>query len=130
MGKRLGLLALMMAALLLVAAPAHATVGFGLLYHDGDIVRTVVNPAPLPNGGTDPFYSVTNGVEGQLGIAGVAPGDPGYTGGDWAMNLVTFNDGVEPYLLTSDEAVFAAEAAGDVTVTRAPELDFRCPVQP
>jgi hypothetical protein len=100
------------------------------LYNDGDIVRTVVNPARIPNGGTDPFYSVTNGVDGQLGIAGVAPGDGPYHGGAWAMNTVTFNDGVTPYLLTSDEAVFAAETAGDVTVTRVPGADFRCPVQP
>jgi hypothetical protein len=33
-----------------------------------------------------------------------------------------------PYLLTSDEAVIAAKAAGDVTVTRAGDADFRCPV--
>jgi hypothetical protein len=43
---------------------------------------------------------------------------------------VTFEDGVTPYLLTSDEAVFAAEAAGDVTVIRDPGQDFRCPVLP
>jgi hypothetical protein len=36
--------------------------------------------------------------------------------------------GVTPYLLTSDEAVAGAEAAGDVTVTRAGSADFRCPV--
>jgi len=41
---------------------------------------------------------------------------------------VTFRTGITPYLLTSDEAVFAARAAGDVTVTRVPENDFRCPV--
>jgi hypothetical protein len=41
---------------------------------------------------------------------------------------VTFNDGVTPYLLTSDEAVAAAQSAGDVTVTRAPDADFRCPI--
>jgi len=73
---------------------------------------------------------VTNGVEGQLGIAGVAPGDGPYHGGAWALNLVTFNQSVTPYLLTSDEAVFMAEAAGDVTVTRTPDADFRCPIQP
>jgi len=71
-----------------------------------------------------------NGAAGQLGIAGVAPGDGPYHGGAWAVNSVTFNDGVTPYLLTSDEAVFAAQAAGDVTVTRNPDADFRCPVQP
>lgn len=71
---------------------------------------------------------MTNGVGGQLGIAGVAPGDGPYHGGAWAVYLVTFANGMTPYLLTSDEAVRAAEAAGDVTVTRAPERDFRCPV--
>jgi hypothetical protein len=58
----------------------------------------------------------------------VAPGDGPYHGGDWQVWLVTFNDGVTPYLLTSDEAVVAAQAAGDVTVTRAPAADFRCPI--
>jgi hypothetical protein len=122
--------ALTAAALALAAPAASAKAGKGLLYHDGDIVRTVVNSAAIPHGGTDPFYSVTNGAEGQLGIAGVAPGDGPYHGGAWAVNLVTFNDGVTPYLLTSDEAVFAAESAGDVTITRDADADFRCPVQP
>ncbi len=101
-------------ALLLMAGPASASVGKGMLFHDGDTIRTVVVSSPVPGGGTDPLYEVTNGAEGQLGVAGVA----------------TFNDGVTPYLLTSDEAVFAAEAAGDVTVTRDAAADFRCPVQP
>jgi hypothetical protein len=114
----------------LVAGPAMAKTAKSTLYHNGDIVRTVVVPAAIPNGGTDPFYSVTNGVEGQLGIAGVAPGDGPYHGGAWAVNTVTFGAGVTPYLLTSDEAVFAAQAAGDVTVTRVSEADFRCPVLP
>jgi hypothetical protein len=56
----------------------------------------------------------------------VGPGQPGYTGGDWAVFRVTFT--VAPYLLTSDEAVAAAEAAGDVTVTRDASADFRCPI--
>jgi hypothetical protein len=128
MAKRLSLVALMMAALLLVAAPALATAGKGSLYLDGQVVRTVVPPAAIPHGGTDPIYMVTNGAGGQLGIAAVGPGYDGYHGGRWAVYLVTFT--VAPYLLTSDEAVFAAEAAGDVTVVRAPELDNRCPVLP
>lgn len=125
---RKGMIGLTLAAgiLLVAAQPAGATTGKGQLYLDGDIVGTVVNPAALPNGGSDPFYVVTNGVMGQLGIAGVGPGQPGYTGGDWAVNLVTFS--VEPYLLTSDEAVAAAEAAGDVIVTRDSSADFRCPI--
>ncbi len=117
-------------ALLLVAGPASASAGKGVLFHDGGTIRTVVVSAPVPGGGTDPFYSVTNGVDGQLGIAGVAPGDGPYHGGSWEIFTVTFNGGVTPYLLTSDEAVFTAEAAGDVTVSRNAAADFRCPVQP
>ena len=59
-----------------VAAPAMATTGTGSLFHDGTVVGTVVVPAHLASGsGSDPFYKVTNGTTGQLGIAGVAPGD-------------------------------------------------------
>jgi hypothetical protein len=114
---------------LLAALPAMATTATGQLFHDGAVVGTVVTPAPIaPGSGTDPFYKVTNGTAGQLGIAGVAPGDGPYHGGSWQVYLVTFNPGVTPYLLTSDEAVFAAQAAGHVTVTRAGSADFRCPV--
>ena len=114
---------------LLVALPATATTGKGQLFHDGSVVGTVITPSPIaPGSGTDPFYNVTNGASGQLGIAGVAPGDGPYHGGSWQVYLVTFNAGVTPYLLTSDEAVAAAAAAGDVTITRATDADFRCPV--
>jgi hypothetical protein len=116
-------------AALVVAVPAMATTGKGFLFHNGAGVGTVVVPAHVPAGsGSDPFYNVTNGADGQLGIAGVAPGDGPYHGGDWQVWLVTFNEGLTPYLLTSDEAVVAAQAAGDVTVTRAPNADFRCPI--
>ena len=117
------------AVALVVSVPALATTGKGQLFHDGAVVGTVVTPSPIAAGsGTDPFYKVTNGAAGQLGIAGVAPGDGPYHGGRWQVHLVSFNPGVSPYLLTSDEAVAAAAAAGDVTVTRAGSADFRCPV--
>jgi hypothetical protein len=117
------------ATALLFALPAVATTTTGQLFHDGAVVGTVVTPAPIaPGTGTDPFYKVTNGASGQLGIAGVAPGDGAYHGGSWQVSLVTFDPGVTPYLLTSDDAVFAAANRGDVTVTRAGSADFRCPV--
>jgi hypothetical protein len=129
MRSRMALAAAAAVTAAVVAVPAMATTGKGSLFHDGAVVGTVVVPAPVPAGsGSDPFYNVTNGAAGQLGIAGVAPGDGPYHGGDWQVWLVTFNDGVTPYLLTSDEAVAAAESAGDVTVTRAPAADFRCPI--
>jgi len=127
---RLLLAALLVASVALLAAlPATATTGKGQLFHDGAIVGTVVTPAPIAAGtGLDPFYKVTNGAAGQLGIAGVAPGDGPYHGGSWQVFLVSFKAGVTPYLLTSDDAVFTAQDRGDVTVTRAGSADFRCPV--
>jgi hypothetical protein len=113
-------------AILALAGPAGAKAGKGFLFLDGEVYGTTVPPSPLPHGGNDPLFSVTNGVEGQFGIAGVGPGQPGYNGGAWEVYRVTFT--VAPYLLTSDEAVMAALAAGDVTVTRDPSADFRCPV--
>ncbi|HSL68087.1 MAG TPA: hypothetical protein VK977_08005 [Actinomycetota bacterium] len=115
---------------LALSGVASADAGKGFLFHNGEVVRTVVPPAAIPHGGIDPIYTVTNGAEGQLGIAGVGPGDGPYHGGRWAVYVVEFNPGVDPYLLTSDEAVFAAEEAGDVTVTRNPAADNRCPVLP
>jgi hypothetical protein len=108
--------------------PAFASTGKGNLFHDGAVVGTVVVPVAIPGQGTDPFYAVTNGAAGQLGIAGVAPGDGPYHGGAWQVFSVTFGTGVTPYVLTSDEAVTAAQQTGDVTVTRAAAADFRCPV--
>lgn len=127
---RRGIIAAAIAAglVLVLAGPTGAKAGKGFLYLDGQVHGTTVPPSALPNGGNDPLFSVTNGVTGQLGIAGVGPGQPGYNGGAWAVHLVTFNAGVTPYLLTSDEAVMAAHGAGDVTVTRDPSADFRCPV--
>jgi hypothetical protein len=122
--------ALVAGVLVLASAPALASSSKGMLFHDGATIRTVVVPVVIPDQGTDPFYAVTSGASGQLGIAGVAPGDGPYHGGAWEVFTVTFNAGVTPYLLTSDEAVLAAEAAGDVTVTRDGAADFRCPVQP
>jgi hypothetical protein len=106
-----------------------ATPGFGNLYYNGTIVHTVVPPAAFPNTGLDNFYKVTNGAAGQLGIASVAPGADGYHGGHWKVFVVTFNQDATPVLLTSQAAVFAAQSAGMVTVTRNASADFLCPVQ-
>jgi hypothetical protein len=108
--------------------PASASTTKGHLFHDGEVVGTVVTPVAIPGQGLDPFYVVTNGAAAQLAIAGVGPGDGPYHGGAWEVFSVTFNVGVEPWLLTSDEAVFAAEQAGDLQVARSAGADFLCPV--
>jgi len=108
-------------------AALGAEPGFGNLYLNGQVVGTVLPPVHIASGsGLDPFYKVTNGVNGQLGIAGVGPGEPGFHGGDWEVFTVRFN--VTPYLLTSGSAVAAAASKSDVTVTRQPAQDFRCPI--
>lgn len=102
----------------------------GCCYYEDTIVRTVVPPANTPHEGRDNFYAFPDGAaDGQKGVVGVIPGDKGYHGGHWKFFAVTFNEGVTPYLLTSEQAVLDAEADGDVTITRVPENDFRCPIQ-
>ena len=122
--------ALVIALVLPATSAFAATPGFGHLYFNGTIVRTVVPPAAFPNEGRDNFYKVTNGATGQLGIVAVAPGSPGYNGGHWKVFTVTFSSGITPVLLTSEQAVLSAQNAGMVTVTRNAAADFLCPVQP
>ena len=111
-----------------LAAPAFAAkpVGTGTLWLDGEQVRTLVPPAATTKPGRDALYM----VEGTGGVAAVGPGDKDYHGGHWAAYEVAFDRGASPYPLTSEAAVLAAEAAGVVTITRRPGLDFRCPIQP
>ena len=104
--------------------------GRGNLFYNGAVVRTVVPPAAFPNPGIDNFYKVTNGASGQLGIASVAPGSTNYHGGHWKVFTVTFENGVTPFLLTSEAAVVSAQTAGMATVTRVASADFLCPIQP
>ena len=95
---------------------------------NGEVVRTVVPPAAMPKAGVDDLYVVMDGVQAQLPVAAVGPGDRDYHGGKWAFLAATWN--VTPYLLTSRSEVLAAAAAGDITLTRIPENDFKCPIQP
>jgi hypothetical protein len=127
--KKVHFVVLTMIILIISVIPAFAQrPGFGNLFYNGDIVRTIVPPSAMPQTGVDNLYVVINGAVGQLGIAAVAPGDTNYHGGAWAVYTVMWN--VSPYLLTSEEDVLTAEAAGYVTVARVPENDFRCPIQP
>ncbi|MDH3839312.1 MAG: hypothetical protein C0629_16775 [Chromatiales bacterium] len=115
---------------LITAQSLQAEPPFGQLYYDGAVVRTVVPPAAAPKQGRDPIYPIMGGVEGQLPVAAVAPGDKGYHGGKWAVNVVMWQAEAVPYLLTSEQMVLDAEASGLVTITRVRDADFKCPIQP
>src|SRR5256712_13357315 len=128
--KRLSLVVLAFVTFVAVLPPAQAArPGFVFpdicCYYNGGLVRTVVPPAAFPNEGRDNFY-VVMGQE-IFGVVGVAPGASGYHGGHWKFHSVTWN--VAPSLLTSEAAILAAQASGDVSVTRVPENDFLCPIQ-
>lgn len=103
---------------------SSVAVQFGTLYYEGMMVRTLVPPASIPIKGRDNLYV----VPGQLAVAAVAPGDRDYHGGQWAFHSVTWL--VAAYDLTSEVEVLEAAALGDVIITRLPENDFRCPIQP
>ena len=125
-----------MAALMIVAlaVPALAVsdntpVGFGELFYDGEVVRTLVPPAASPQQGRDNLYAFTEGgAMDQRAIAAVAPGDQDYHGGKWAFHAVTWN--TDPYLISSEADVLDAAEAGDVTIIRVEANDFKCPIQP
>jgi len=129
--KRLSLVGLAFVTFVALMPPAAADrPGFVFpdicCYYNGDVVRTVVPAAAFPNEGQDNFYVVSG--QTIFGVVGVAPGAPGYHGGHWKFHLVTWN--VDAYPLTSEAAILAAAATGDVTVARNPANDFLCPIQP
>ena len=119
-------LALALSLSLTLATPSVAAspVHFGEIWLDGALVRTLLPPSALAHEGTAPFYM----VPGTGGVAALGPGDAGYRGGSWKVYIVSWN--TTQRLLTSSSAVLAAEAAGEITITRNAALDFRCPIQP
>jgi hypothetical protein len=120
---------LVFAGLLLVAAAVPASaMTFGTVYFDGDAYRTFGNPASVPAGtGTDPIVAFTNFDQG--GVSAVGPGADAH-GGRWQVWLATWSDTAEPRLLTDYDEVVAEVEAGNLTLMRAPEADFRCPILP
>jgi hypothetical protein len=111
----------------LVAAPSAAR-EFGTIYVDDLAYRTFANPARVdPGTGTDPIVAFTNFDQG--GVARFAPGD-GSHGGRWQVWMATWVDPSEARLVTDFDDVLALVAAGDLTLVRAEEADFRCPVLP
>jgi hypothetical protein len=112
---------------LLVSAPVGAK-EFGTVYVDGVAYRTFANPARVdPGTGTDPIISFTNFTQG--GVAQFAPGD-GSHGGRWAVTMATWVDPADARLVTDYDEILDLAEAGDITLVRAPEADFRCPILP
>jgi hypothetical protein len=81
-----------------------------------------------PGNAVVPLYTVTNGVTGQHNVTGdtIAPGQTAYPP-LWAINKVTWKQGVKPRLLTSYAAIQKALSRGQVTVART-SLVVNCPL--
>ena len=112
-----------------IAAPVAGKT-FGTIYVDGVAYRTFANPARVdPGTGTDPIIAFTNFDQGGVALHG--PGK-GSHGGRWAVTMATWNDPADARLITSYEEILALEGPGDgqITLVRAPEADFRCPILP
>jgi hypothetical protein len=73
-----------------------------------------------------PIWAVANGAGGQHNIVDTVPGQADYSP-LWQVNMVTFAQGVTPYLLRSKADVDAAVAKGDAAVTQTSTV-VNCPV--
>lgn len=115
-----------------LAGPVGAKT-FGGVYVDNEVYRVFGNAANVPDGtGTDPFAKFTNSTNAeQLGVAEFGPndGNPGDShGGRWAVYSVTWTSGDPSTLVTSWSQLQSLANAGQLTITRNPSADFRCPV--
>ena len=128
MRTRFTLVMVLAALVALAAAPAAAAREFGTVYVDGESYRTFGTPARVDAGtGTDPIIAFTNFDQG--GVAKYAPGR-GSHGGRWAVWLATWNEPADAHLVTSFDDVLALVDAGDISLVRNPQADFRCPILP
>ena len=128
MRKRMLIAPLLAALMLVVAAVPVLGKEFGTVYVDGAAYRTFGVPARVdPGTGTDPIISFTNFTQG--GVAQFAPGE-GSHGGRWMVFMATWTDPANAHLVTDYDEALALEAAGELTIVRAPDADFRCPLLP
>ena len=138
-------LTLLGAALLLVpgAALANGNGAGGVtgpaFYVDGELYRTVGTPTDLSGTGApahsfDTIYAIPN----QPNVATAAPGDAGYNGGRWMVQVLTFSDYEDAVNavdtndsgdIDSNAEVQAAMDGGFVTAIEAGP-QFVCPVIP
>ena len=112
---------------LALAGPAGAR-EFGTIYAEGDAYRTFGVAATVPAGtGTDPIIAFSNFDQG--GVAQYPPG-PGSHGGRWMVWVATWVDADDAHLLTDFDDVIELVDAGEITLERVPDADFRCPILP
>jgi hypothetical protein len=127
MRRLIVMLSLIGALSLVLVAPAAGRT-FGTIYADGSAFRTFGTPARVdPGTGTDPIIAFSNFDQGS--VAQYAPGE-GSHGGRWQVSVATWVDPADAHLLTDFDDVIALVDAGQITLQRVPDADFRCPILP
>lgn len=142
--RRLGFVVLLaLAGLAAFPAVASAGVSGPAFYVDGEVYRTVGTPTDFSTtGAPDHSYDTIYQFSGaqDLNVATAAPGDAGYNGGRWRVEVIGYAEG-EDYAsaleafdannsgdFDSAAEVHAALDAGVLTTSEGPS--FECPVIP
>lgn len=130
----------------LAAAQGSGGVTGPAIYVDGELYRTVGTPSDFSDTGApghsyDVIYAFPDpdmtGASLQASVAELAPGDTGYNGGRWQVQVLAFTDydaAVAAYDtngsgdLDSAAEVEAAIDAGAATTSAGPS--FECPIIP
>jgi hypothetical protein len=122
-----------------LAAGAQAKVSGPAFYVDGTAYRTVATPTDLSGTGAPDhsFDTIYEFFGNQLNVATAAPGDKGYNGGRWRVQLLGFPMGYAAAVgsadangsgdIDSDEELGVALSAGTAVVTGSGP-SFVCPV--
>jgi hypothetical protein len=106
--------------------------GFGQKRHPGFSRGKIIHYYDLgpvtvaPGNEVIPLWTVKNGVDGQLNVADVRPGQTAYPP-LWAIVEVTWKAGAQKRLLKSLAQIENAQAAGEVTLKKTP-LVVNCPL--
>lgn len=141
--RKLALLGVITAAAMAVPLTAAAGVSGPAFYVDGEVYRTVGTPTDFSaTGAPDHSYDTIYQFAGAqpMNVATAAPGDPGYNGGRWQVQVIGYASG-EDYasVLAAHDAngsgdfdsgaeVQAAIDAGVIVTSAGPS--FECPVIP
>ncbi len=96
-----------------------------------NLVPRLANAIDAPNGAVDDIYQVTNFTQGNVVPSAPVPAgptntDPNYTP-LWQVTLVTWNQGVTPHTLKSEEDILAARDAGLVSLNKT-NIVVNCPI--
>ena len=106
--------------------------GFGQKRHPGFSRGKIIHYYDLgpvkvaPGNEVIPLWAVTNGVDGQLNVADVRPGQTAYPP-LWAIVEVTWKAGAQKRLLKSLAQIKKAQAAGEVRLKKI-SLVVNCPL--